>query len=63
MTVIYQLTDIFLTLGAQSTLHSDPGIEFVSFVIKVIGSLWPELKLVTEKPSTSQKQTLVERAN
>lgn len=54
---------IFLTIGAPCIVQSDNGREFVNNVISELASLWPELKIVHEKPRHSQSQGSVERAN
>jgi hypothetical protein len=59
----FLLTDIFLTFGAPCILHSDNGREFVNSVITEICTLWPDLKIVYNKPRHSQSQGSVERAN
>jgi hypothetical protein len=44
-------------------LQSDYGREFVNAVIAEFSMLWPELKLVTERPRHPQSQGAVERLN
>ncbi|CAG2209913.1 KRAB-A domain-containing protein 2 [Mytilus edulis] len=61
--VAYQLTDIFLLLGAPHILQSDNGREFTANVITELKLLWPELKLVHGRPRHPQSQGSVERAN
>lgn len=48
--VAYQLTDIFLLLGAPQILQSDNGTEFTASVIEELKLLWPELLIVHGKP-------------
>lgn len=61
--VAYQLTDIFLLLGAPHILQSDNGREFTANIITELKLLWPELKLVHGRPRHPQSQGSVERAN
>ena len=61
--VAYQLTDIFLLIGAPHILQSDNGREFTANVITELKLLWPELKLVHGRPRHPQSQGSVERAN
>jgi hypothetical protein len=44
--VAYQLTDIFLLLGAPHILQNDNGREFTANIIIELKLLRPELKLV-----------------
>lgn len=52
--VASHVLDIFLTFDASVLLHSDNGREFVNNVITELTTLWPELKIVHEKPRHSQ---------
>ena len=61
--VAYQLTNIFLLLGAPHILQSDNGREFTANIITELKLLWPELKLVHGRPRHPQSQGSVERAN
>jgi len=61
--VAYQLTDIFLTIGAPSILQSDNGAEFTASVITELKDLWPDLLIVHGKPRHPQSQGSVERLN
>ena len=60
---MYHLLDIFTAFGAPCILQSDNGREFVNEIIDNLKSMWPELKIVPEKPRHSQSQGSVERAN
>ena len=61
--VAYQLTDIFLLLGAPHILQCDNGREFTANIITELKLLWPELKLVHGRPRHPQSQGSVEREN
>ena len=61
--VAYQLTDIFLLLGAPHILQSNSGREFTANIITELKLLWPELKLVHGRLRHPQSQGSVERAN
>ena len=53
--VAYQLTDIFLLLGAPHILQSDNGREFTANIITELKLLWPELKLVHGRTASSSE--------
>jgi transposase InsO family protein len=61
--VAYQLTDIFLLLGAPHILQNDNGREFTANIIIELKLLRPELKLVHRRPRHPQIQGSVERTN
>ena len=61
--VPYQLTDIFLVLGAPHILQSDNGREFTANIITEFKLIWPELELVHGRPRHHQSQGSVEREN
>ena len=54
--VAYQLTDMFLLLGAPHILQSDNGREFTANIITELKLPWPELKLVNGRPCHPQSQ-------
>ncbi|XP_035228997.1 KRAB-A domain-containing protein 2-like [Stegodyphus dumicola] len=58
--VVYQLLDVFTTIGTPSMLQSDNGREFANQVINELKNMWPELKLVHGKPRYSQSQGSVD---
>jgi hypothetical protein len=61
--VTYNLSDIFLILGAPMILQSDNRHEFTANIITELKSLWPDLKIVHGRPCHPQSQSSVERAN
>ncbi|GFR64338.1 KRAB-A domain-containing protein 2 [Elysia marginata] len=61
--VAKNLLDTFLTFVAPAILQSDNGREFVNAVIAELSTLWPQLKLVTERLRHPQSQGAVERLN
>ena len=52
--VAYQLTDIFLLLGAPHILQSDNSREFTANIITELKLLWSELKLLHGRPRHPQ---------
>ena len=61
--VAYQLMDVFLLFGAPTIPQSDNGSEFTVNIITELKQLWPDMKLVHEKPRYPQSHGSVERAN
>ena len=61
--VALHMMDIFLLLGAPVVLQSDNGSELIANVITELQGLWPDLKLVHDKPRHPQSQGSVERVN
>ncbi|GFU78453.1 KRAB-A domain-containing protein 2 [Trichonephila clavipes] len=61
--VAYRVLSIFLTFGASAILQSDNGREFSNQVVSKICTMWKDVKIVRGKPSHSQTQGSVERAN
>ena len=61
--VAMQIFDIFLLFGAPNILQSDSGAEFTVSIISQLKDLWPECKVVHEKPRHPQSQGSVERVN
>lgn len=61
--VAYNLVDIFCVIGAPSVLQSDNGREFCNSVIEELKNMWPDLKIVHDKPRHFQSQGSIERAN
>ena len=59
--VAYQLLDVFTTIGTPSVLQSDNGREFANKFVNEFKNMWPEFKLVHEKPRHSQNQGSIER--
>lgn len=61
--VAFELLKIFLEQGAPVILQSDNGREFTAEIIKEMVLLWPECKIVHERPRHPQSQGSVERSN
>ncbi|XP_036623150.1 KRAB-A domain-containing protein 2 [Trichosurus vulpecula] len=57
------LLDIFSIIGAPSVLESDSSREFVNHVLSELNQMWPELKIIHEKPQNSQSQGMIEEVN
>jgi len=61
--IAYNLMEIYTTFGAPAILHSDNGREFVNSEINELHTMWGDVKIVHGKPSHSQRQGSIERAN
>jgi len=56
------LYEIFLMFGPPVILQCDNGKEFSS-IMKKLGDLWPNLKIIHGRPRHPQSQGMIERAN
>lgn len=58
------LYDIFLMFGPPVILQCDNGKEFSdNILLKKLGNLWPNLKILHGRPRHPQSQGMIERAN
>ena len=54
--------DFFLMFGPPTILQCDNGREFTG-IMKKLGDLWPNLKIIHGRPHYPQSQGLIERGN